>query len=168
MQTYTVYEKRVASEELGERAQGLVFVREGFVYLALFLPALWFLFNGLWRGLLLYLVLSLGLVTALVQLGFNEQIVGLAGTVLNLIFAFEARDIQRASLERRGYVLQAVVSGRSLAECEQRFITEWLPAARRDRERLAAAAATGRSSLESTGVPPTSVPVIGMFPSHGG
>lgn len=166
MQTYTVYEKRVASDDMDERATDLVFVREGFTWLALIIPALWLLFHRLWRGLLLYLLLSIGIVTALTEMGVSEQIVGLSGFVINLIFAFEARDIQRAALERNGYILQAVVSGSSLAECERRFIAEWLPAAKRERERLAAASVAGNAGGE--GVPPTSVPVIGMFPSHGG
>lgn len=166
MQTYTVYEKRVASDDMDERATELEFVREGFTWLALVIPALWFLFHGLWRGLLLYLLVSIVIVSALTELGVSGQIVGFGGLVINLIFAFEARDIQRAALERNGYVLQAVVSGSSLAECERRFITEWLPAAKRERERLAASSAAGNAG--GTGVPPTSVPVIGMFPSHGG
>lgn len=166
MQTYTVYEKRVASDDMNERATDLEFVREGFTWLALVIPALWFLFHGLWRGLLLYLLLSIVLVSALTELGVSEQIVGFGGFVINLIFAFEARDIQRAALERNGYVLRAVVSGSSLAECERRFIAEWLPAAKRERERLAANSAAGNAG--GAGVPTTSVPVIGMFPSHGG
>ncbi len=167
MQTYTVYEKRVASaDDLPERADGLVFIREGFVFIALIAPALWLLFNGLWRGLLIYLLLSAGISVALAQIGSSEQIIASALSVLNLIYAFEARDIQRAAYERRGYVLQAVVSGRSLAECERRFLAEWLPAARRERERLAAVAAGRPAAGESA--PQTSVPVIGMFPAHGG
>ena len=149
-----------------ERVADLVFVREGFVWLVLFIPALWFLFQGLWRGLLLYLLLSIGLIVGLTELGGNEQVITIGVFVINLIFAFEARDIQQAALERRGYQMRAVVSGRSYAECERRFIAEWLPVVRRERERMAVAAATGAST--SGGVPPTSVPVIGMFPSHGG
>ncbi|NJM35844.1 MAG: DUF2628 domain-containing protein, partial [Rhodomicrobium sp.] len=122
MQTYTVFERRVAPESIEERAAGLVFVKEGFAVWALFAPALWFLFNGLWRGLLLYLALSIGLVFALSSLGASDDVVAWGGLVLNLIFAFEARDIYRASLERRDYVLKGVVSGRSLDECERRFL----------------------------------------------
>lgn len=166
MQTYTVYEKRVTSDDMDERATELEFVREGFAWLALLVPVIWFLVHGLWRGLLLYLLLTTGIVVALTGLGVSEQIVGYGGFVINLIFAFEARDIQRAALERRGYILQAVVSGSSLADCERRFIAEWLPAAKRERERPAVASASGNTG--SDGVPPTSVPVIGMFPSHGG
>lgn len=167
MQTYTVYEKRVAPEDLEERAGELVFVKEGFAFWALPLPALWFLFNGLWRGLFLYLALSVGLVVALTLLGASEEMTFWTTPVLNLIFAFEARDIQRASLERRDYALKGVVSGRNLEESERRFLMEWIPDTRRDRERMAAMATTGGTAPGET-MRSQSVPVIGMFPAHGG
>lgn len=165
MQTYTVHEKRLSAEEIDDRADNLVFIREGFTFLVLFVPALWFLFQGLWRALFLYILLSLALMAGLGALGVSETVMAAGGFILNVMFAFEARDMQRAKLERGGYVLRAVVSGRSLEECERRFIAEWLPAARRERERQAAAAA---KPAEGGGGPATSVPVIGMFPSHGG
>ena len=169
MQTYTVFEKRVAPEDLMERADGLVFVKEGFSFWTLVAPVVWLLFNRLWRGLALYLLLSISLVAALTQLGAGETLIGWGAMVINLIFAFEARDIYRASLERRGYALRAVVSGRNLEECERRFLMEWLPAANRERERMMSMAATG--TLPGGGaVQPSGgdVPVIGMFPAHGG
>lgn len=167
MQTYTVHEPRVPPEDVEERAAALVFVKEGFSFWTLIFPALWFLFNGLWRGLLYYLVLAVGLVAGLTQIGASEQVIAWGGLVLNLIFAFEARDIHRASLERRGYVLKAVVSGRNLQECERRYLMEWLPQAQRDRERAAQQAAAAAASA-SAGGGPAPVPIIGMFPSHGG
>jgi hypothetical protein len=167
VQTYTVHEPRVPPEDVEERAAALVFVKEGFSFWTLIVPALWFLFNGLWRGLLYYLVLAGGLVAGLTQIGAGEQVIAWGGLVLNLIFAFEARDIHRASLERRGYVLKAVVSGRNLQECERRYLMEWLPQAQRDRERAAQKAAAAAASA-STEAGPAPVPIIGMFPSHGG
>ena len=167
MQTYTVYEKRVAPEDIDERATDLVFVKEGFSFWTLMAPALWFLLNGLWRGLLLYLALSIALMASLAQLGANEQVIGWTGLALNLIFAFEARDIYRASLERRDYVLKGVVSGRNLEESERRFLMEWLPQARRERERMASMALTGTPAAGGT-LRSDPVPVIGMFPAHGG
>lgn len=164
MQTYTVHEPRVPPEEVEERAAALVFVKEGFSFWTLIFPALWFLFHGLWRGLFYYLVLAGGLMAGLTQIGASEQVIAWGGLVLNLIFAFEARDIHRASLERRGYVLKAVVSGRNLQECERRYLMEWLPQAQRDRERAAQQAAASASTEGG----PAPVPIIGMFPSHGG
>jgi hypothetical protein len=166
VQTYTVYERRVAPEDLEERATDLVFVKEGFSFWALIAPALWFLFHGLWRGLFLYLVLSIGLAVALKLLGAPDKVTGWGELILNLIFAFEARDIYRASLERRDYVLKGVVSGRNLEECERRFLLEWIPEAQRERERMVAMASTGGTAAEAGRS--QSVPVIGMFPAHGG
>jgi hypothetical protein len=168
VQTYTVFEKRVAPEDLLERAGDLVFVKEGFSFWTLIAPAIWLLVNRLWRGLLLYLLLSIGLIVALTELGADEQFLFWGGTVINLIFAFEARDIYRAALERRGYVLRAVVSGRNLAECERRFLQEWLPMVRRERDHFASMAATGAPAGGGATAPSSSVPVIGMFPAHGG
>jgi hypothetical protein len=168
VQTYTVYEPRVPPEEVEERAAALVFVKEGFSFWTLIFPALWLLFHGLWRGLLAYLVLAGGLMAGLTQLGASEQVIAWGGFALNLIFAFEARDIKRASLERRGYVLKSVVSGRNLQECERRYLMEWLPQARRDRERAALTAATAATPAGTDGGGARPVPIIGMFPSHGG
>lgn len=166
MQTYTVYEKRVAPEDLEERAADLVFVKEGFAVWALIFPALWFLFHRLWRGLFLYLFLSIGLTAALMQLDAGQQAIGWAGFLLNVIFAFEARDIYRASLERRDYVLKGVVSGRGLEECERRYLMEWLPEVKRERDLIVASAAGAPAA--GGAAPSSGVPVIGMFPAHGG
>lgn len=171
MQTYTVYEKRVAPEDLEERAASLIFVKEGFAVWALVFPALWFLFHRLWRGLFLYIFLSVGLTVLLMQLNAGEQAIAWGGFLLNIIFAFEARDIYRASLERRGYVMKGVVSGRNLEECERRYLMEWLPEARRERDRniaTAPGASAGTGSAPAGGAPSSGVPVIGMFPAHGG
>lgn len=167
MQTYTVYEPKVAPEDTDERALNLVFVKEGFSFWALLAPALWLLANRLWRGVLLYLALSIGLVVALSAIGASEQVIAWGGFVINLIFAFEARDIYRASLERRGYVMKSVVSGRNLEECERRYLMEWLPEARSDRLRMSALSATG-APVAGGAAQGSGVPVIGMFPSHGG
>jgi hypothetical protein len=163
-----VHEPRVAPEVIEDRAAKLVFLKEGFSFWALMSPFLWLLFNGLWRGLLVYLLLSVAVVAGLSYLGVGPQVVGWGSFVINLIFGFEARDIYRASLERRGYVLKGVVSGRNLAEVERRFLEEWLRQARGEHARMSAMASTG---APIGGVDPArsqGVPVIGMFPSHGG
>ena len=84
MQTYTVYEKRVAPADIEERAGDLIFVKEGFAFWAFIAPALWFLFKRLWRGLLLYLALTIGLSIALTMLDTGEQAMSWGGLFLNL------------------------------------------------------------------------------------
>ena len=167
MQTYTVHEPRVGPEDIEERAGKLVFVKEGLSLWALIAPAIWLLVNRVWRGFLAYVVLSGSLMAGLMAIGAGEQAIAWGGLVLNLIFAYEARDLYRGSLERRGYGLIGVVSGRNLEECERRFLQEWLPEARSQRSRLMAMSTTG---MALPGTPPRlqGEPVIGMFPAHGG
>lgn len=167
MQTYTVHEPSVGPEDIEERAGKLVFVKEGLSLWALIAPALWLLFNRVWWGLLAYVVLTGSLVAALTSIGAGEQIIAWGGLALNLIFAFEARDLYRGALERRGYALIGVVSGRNLEECERRFLQEWLPEARGQRSRLMAMSGTG-VALPGTPSRLQGEPVIGMFPAHGG
>lgn len=167
MQTYTVHEPRVGPEDIEERAGKLIFVKEGLAYWALVAPAIWLLVNRVWWGLLAYLVLSALLVGGLTAIGAGEQAIFWGGLVLNLIFAYEARDLYRGALERRGFALVGVVSGSNLEECERRFLQEWLPEAKGQRSRLLAMSGTG------AGGPAASSrllgePVIGMFPAHGG
>jgi hypothetical protein len=167
VQTYTVHEPSVGPEDIEERAGKLVFVKEGLALWALIAPGLWLLFNRVWWGLLAYVVLAGSRVAALTSKGAGEQIIAWGGLALNLIFAFEARDLYRGALERRGYALIGVVSGRNLEECERRFLQEWLPEARGQRSRLMAMSGTG---TVLPGTPPRlqGEPVIGMFPAHGG
>lgn len=165
VQTYTVYEKRVAPEDVEERAADLVFVKEGFSVWTFIFPPIWLIPRGLWRGLLLYVAAVVALFGALLSVGLAEGQAGGWGLfVIHLLFGFEARDIYRASLERRGYIMKSIVSGRNLAECEQRYLLEWLPEAKRDGELMATAAAADASGQGS----PSPIPIIGMFPSHGG
>jgi len=167
VQTYTVYEQRVGADIIEERANGLVFVKEGLAFWALVAPAIWLLVNRVWWGLLAYVVLSAALIGGLTALGASEQASVWGGLILNLIFAYEARDLYRGSLERKGYALLGIVSGRNLDECERRFLQEWLPEARGQRSRLMAMAGTG-TPLPGSPSRVLGEPVIGMFPAHGG
>jgi hypothetical protein len=167
VQTYTVHEPRVGPEDIEERAGKLVFVKEGISLWALVAPAIWLLVNRVWWGLLAYVVLSVALAVGLTALGAGEEPIGWAGLIVNLIFALEARDLYRGSLERKGYGLIGIVSGRNLEECERRFLQEWLPEARGQRSRLMAMSTTG-SPIQGAPSRQLGEPVIGMFPAHGG
>ena len=107
------------------------------------------------------------LIGGLMAIGASEQAIFWGGLVINLIFAYEARDLYRGSLERKGYGLIGIVSGRNLEECERRFLQEWLPEARGQRSRLMAMSGTG-APLAGTPSRLAGDQVIGMFPAHGG
>ena len=127
MPTYTVHEPQPAAKDFDERATSLVFVKEGFAWLGFLVPALWLLFHRLWLGFIVYVLIT-WMVGALASLaGGNATAVAWAMVLINLGFGFEARDIHRAALARKGYALIGVVTGRDLEAAERRFLAEWLP-----------------------------------------
>jgi len=130
VQTYTVHEPRRVTDDAGERATRLVFVKEGFSILALLAPIIWLLLNRLWRELLVYVLLIAAVIGLLSWAGGNETAIGWATFLVNLLFAFEARDLHRGALARKGYTLTGIVSGRNLEDSERSFLREWLPEAR--------------------------------------
>ena len=48
MVTYTVHERNGGSGTLAERADAIVFVKEGFAWAALVFPILWLLYHRMW------------------------------------------------------------------------------------------------------------------------
>jgi hypothetical protein len=152
--TYTVHEPQPAAEDLDERATRLVFVKEGFAWLAFLAPALWLLFNRLWWELLAFLVVAAAVVGLVSLAGGNATAIGWAAALLNLAFGFEARNVYRGALARQGYALIGVVTARNLEDSERRFLTEWLPVAN---------AKLG----PSTSSPAASMPLMGAGMAHG-
>lgn len=151
MHTYTIYEPQQAPDNIEAHAASLVFVKEGFCFSAFLLPPVWFLTRRLWFASAIYG----GALTIIVLLAAGLSNLSLFLTLLfvgHLIIGFEARDILRAELELRDYVLQAVVSARDLAECEHRYLQTWLPEAK---------LAHGKAIQQQT---ITQGSVIGMFP----
>jgi hypothetical protein len=136
---YSVYEPPTQGPDLALRAERLAFVKEGFSWPALFVPILWLLYYLMWVEFVL-----LALVYAALQLAFGTEaqgqtLVGWASLAIAVLFAFEANDLRAASLERRGYRLAGVASGRDRTEAERSFFSAWLPQqgkAARDPERV--------------------------------
>lgn len=165
MTVYSVYEPPVQAPDLALRAERLVFVTEGFSWPALFVPILWLLYYRMWVEFVL-----LALIYVALQLVFGtdaqgQTLFGWASLAIAVLFAFEANDLRAASLERRGYRLAGMASGRDRIEAERSFFTAWLAQqgkAARDPERVV----EPRREVESG--PPMArsegEEVIGLFP----
>ena len=127
MLTFTVHEPPDPPADRIDRAESLVFVKDGFSWIAALFSPIWLLVHRLWWPLLGYVVLSglLELVrwSAIVDPGW----VMLAGIALHLLIGFEADTLRRSALDRRGWQILGSVSGRNAAECERRFYEGWLP-----------------------------------------
>jgi hypothetical protein len=129
MLIYTVHEPGRPAQSLDERANSVVFIKEGFTGWGLLFWPFWLLFNGLWLELGLALFLSACAAAVLTGLGLNqEEASQIAYFLLMLIVGFEGNNLRRWQLERRGYVFLASVAGKSFEECERRFFDAWLPA----------------------------------------
>lgn len=142
----------------GERAADqVVFVKDGFGWPALFVPVLWLVYHGMWLILIGYVLIATGLEAAGWMLGNGSLVPFVLGAAFTLFFAFEANELRRWHLSRKGYQLVGVTVARNRTECERRFFETWL-------ERGAPPPPPPRPAP----VRPAAAPgVIGVFPEDG-
>jgi len=124
--TYTVHEPPNASPNRLESAEQLVFVKDGFSWLAALLPVVWLPMKRMWLELVLFIAVTGLLVWGCTALGMPDAGNGMVAAI-QIIFGFEAGALYGASLERRGWRLAGTVAGRNREDCERRFLEVWLP-----------------------------------------
>jgi hypothetical protein len=123
---FNVYEPPNASGDRIDRAEKLVFVKDGFQWWAALFPAVWFLIKGLWLEFVAF-VAGAGILAWLFEtIGADSTASGVVFLVVQVLIGFEAGLIYSSSLERRGWQLQGTVTGRRQADCERRFLESWL------------------------------------------
>jgi hypothetical protein len=127
MLTYTVHEPPDPPADRIDRAESLVFVKDGFSWAAAVFGPLWMLAHRLWWPLLGYAIVSGIFELIKLATATNHRWVGLAMFALNLLVGMEAGALRNWTLERRGWQTLGSVSGRKLAECERHFFEGWLP-----------------------------------------
>lgn len=126
MATFTVHEPPDAPASQLDRADLLVFVRDGFTATAASVPALWMLANRLWLAFGTYVVAMGGMVLILRSAGVGGRSIFWVISAIHLIIGFEASTIRRWSLDRTGWRMLASVTGRNIKDCERRFFEAWL------------------------------------------
>jgi hypothetical protein len=127
MIVYTVHEPERPAQSMEKRADGIVFIKEGFTWWGFLFGPLWLLFNRLWFELIAALLISAGVAAGLAQLELGDQAPGIVNLLLMLLVGFEGNDLRRWRLDRKGYAFLASVAGRDFEECERRFFDAWLP-----------------------------------------
>jgi hypothetical protein len=126
MIVYTVHEPQRPAEGIEARAEGVVFVKEGFTIWGFLFGPFWLLYNRLWFEFIAALVLSGTLGAVLMEFGLKGQAVAIVDLLLALIVGFEGNDLIRWNLQRRRYAFLGSVVGRSRLECERRFFDAWI------------------------------------------
>ena len=104
MRVWTVHQRPAMT---GKPAR-TVMVREGFSWLAALFPLIWFLAKRLWLVAALYFALATLIGFVLPSTAFPWAMMA-----LQILSGFEARNLQRWSLERQGFRLMGVVQGRN-------------------------------------------------------
>ncbi len=127
MIVYTAHEQNDPARSIEERADAIVFVKEGFTWWGFLFGPLWLLFNRLWIEFIVALLIAAGAAILLLQLGLKDQAPGIVNLLLMLLVGFEGNDLRRWRLDRKGYSFLTSVAGRDFEDCERRFFDAWLP-----------------------------------------
>ena len=117
MKSYSVHGR---ADEPPER---FAFVKDGFSWPALFVPLIWLLWHRLWLTLVGYVIFVL--VVAWTGRLINDDMASLVAILGSILFALEANNIRRLSLEGSGRRELGVAAGRNLEEAELRFFDRW-------------------------------------------
>jgi len=165
--TYTVHEREDESGDISDRADKIVFVKEGYAWIALVMPLLWLLYHGMWLVLASFVAVMVALQGVFSLSGIGEDIAGPATFVISAMFALLANDLRRWTLGLRGYRLVEPVSGRDLEECETRFFTDWLAAQGHSTKSIKRVHKASGSQAGPFPARSDTEDVIGIFPEPG-
>ncbi len=121
MRTFTVH----ANASLPRAEDHVRFVKEGMARWALLSPLIWFIYHRMWWEGAGYFGLSILIALAGGAVGVAENITVLLGLGLQLLAAFEANDLRRLALARKGYQTIAITHGSDEDEAEARFFADW-------------------------------------------
>ena len=141
-----------------EAPERFAFIKDGISWPALFVPILWILWHRLWLTLMGYVIWVLAVIWVDRLAGDNAStILAILGAIL---FAWEANNIRRWSLDRKGWRDIGGSFGDNLDEAEIRFFEKWGTAA--------AAAGVRRNAIARAAYPQRRAdadePIFGLFP----
>ena len=128
MLTYTVHQPRHPPTDRFERAESLVFIKDGFTWTAALFAPIWMLAHRLWLPFLGYLAICGALEAVRWAAALDSDWMTLSIMGLHLLVGFEADMLRRWKLDRQGWRAIGSVTARTWAECERQFFEEWLPA----------------------------------------
>ena len=155
MALFSVYLPNAQTGARPDRLERARVVRDGFSWMAFFVPVIWLLVHRVWRWLLVILAFDVALVVLGSRLGLPPVTLTLAGLLEMLFVGLEARHWYGLALERRGFELADVVQAERLEDAEYRFF-ERLPSG----QPASTATVMTRPTSRSYGV-------IGLFPEQG-
>ena len=167
MRMWTVHGPERAGAARAAAADRIVVIKDGFAWIALFVPLLWLPFHRLWLWSLIYILAGVAIALVDMWLPVSDGAIAWLAIILNLWVAFDGNDARRRKLARRGFTEFGAVLGRSRREAEWQFFQHW---ARADTPPNGAPSGPPPRPPSWTPPPaPRSEPeVIGLFPQPEG
>jgi hypothetical protein len=127
MPVYTVLEPLRNGGSLGERADHVIFLRDGFSWTAFLFTPLWLISQRLWISVVVYSVAMAAVQFGLRMAGVDTGGQLLIGMLIALLFGLEGANLRRWAMTRRGSWRElGTVVARDRDEAEQRFFDAWV------------------------------------------
>lgn len=122
MLTYTAHRKAdpLMLDQMAD-GKGVVFIKDGFSWLALIIPFFWMLWHRLWLPLAGYLIAVALVGVAGYLLSLPDGLTGSIGLLANLFVGLEGNNFRRRALAKRGYEEVADIVAESGDEASYRF-----------------------------------------------
>jgi hypothetical protein len=127
LQSYTVHEANPPHVDRIDRADALVFIKDGFSLQAAAAAPIWLASQQLWLALLGYTGTVAAMAVLWAVLGWSPMTFALALLAIHLIIGFESDTLRRLQLDRKGWRNLGAVTGKDTLDCERRFFDVWLP-----------------------------------------
>jgi len=164
MTTYMVFEPPERDGDRAARAERIVFVPDRFSWGAFLLAPLWMLWRRLWLVFVAYLFVIAAVTVGLRFAGVGTGARFLVGALIALLVGFEAANLRRWALLRRGWRERPTVVGDDLAAAERRFFAAYVAS---EAARDAAPASPSPPAAPAPAPRPAAPDVIGLFPQPG-
>jgi hypothetical protein len=115
MKLYTAHRHPEASPDQ------TLFIKDGFSWLAFLFPFVWLLVKRLWLGLALYVLAVAAIAAAVNAAGLTGVPVIALFLGLHILLGFEANDLHRRALLRRGFTEDGPVMGQDIEQAEMKY-----------------------------------------------
>ena len=164
MAIFTVHMKpaQIGIEDRSKPALDAVFLKDGFSWAAFLFAPLWLLLNRLWFGFVIYLGVVALLSLLAGWLHIPPPALSAIMLLVNLALGFEARNLQRDRLARKGFSTINVVQGTKLDDAERRFFASW-------KDETVLQRPFPQRDLPEAGQPRAAKDdIVGLFPEKGG
>ncbi len=123
MNLYTVHYRQEAENSLTGMAEDVVLVKDGFNWLALFVPTVWFLAKKMWFVFSIYLLIQAAIMAVVFWADMPSEVLTIMKITGNIILGFEGNNIHRWSLNRQRYRERLTIAARDMIAAEHRFFS---------------------------------------------